>query len=253
MFDSDQYTLEEIIRGFAYDQDDKSYRCLFCDRVFYETEVYPVDGRFFTAETAIKAHINSVHADRISELIHSDSKYLSLTDNQKDLLASFSLGLSDKEIAAKLGVSPSTVRHQKFMFKEKARAAKMYLALWEMVVKQMEQSKNPEKKILIPIHDHATMVDDRYVITEEENEQILRNAFISLEPLVLKHFPVKEKKKIAILRKIAAEFVKNRQYSEKEINAILKPVFADYVTIRRYLIEYGYMDRTRDCSAYWLK
>ncbi|RIJ63707.1 DUF2087 domain-containing protein [Rummeliibacillus sp. POC4] len=27
----------------------------------------------------------------------------------------------------------------------------------------------------------------------------------------------------------------------------------DYVSLRRYLIEYGFMERTDDCSIYWVK
>ena len=97
------------------------------------------------------------------------------------------------------------------------------------------------------------MVDDRYNITEKENQQILESAFEYLSPLKLKLFSPKEKKKIVILRKIAEQFEKNRHYSEKEVNQILEAIYDDYVTIRRYLIEYGYMNRTKDCKEYWLR
>jgi hypothetical protein len=30
-------------------------------------------------------------------------------------------------------------------------------------------------------------------------------------------------------------------------------VYDDYVTVRRYLIEYGFLDRKDDGSQYWLK
>ena len=43
------------------------------------------------------------------------------------------------------------------------------------------------------MHDGAKMVDDRYLMTQEEYERYLKNAFKSLEPLKLEHFPVKEK------------------------------------------------------------
>lgn len=77
--------------------------------------------------------------------------------------------------------------------------------------------------------------------------------FYSIEPLKLKVFSPKEKKKIVILRKIAEQFEKNKQYTEKEVNSILTDIYEDYATIRRYLIEYGYMDRTKDGKAYWLR
>ncbi len=29
--------------------------------------------------------------------------------------------------------------------------------------------------------------------------------------------------------------------------------YDDNATIRRYLIEYGFLDRSKDCSKYWVK
>ena len=40
---------------------------------------------------------------------------------------------------------------------------------------------------------------------------------------------------------------------EKDINKILKRIYDDNATIRRYLIEYGFFDRSKDCSKYWVK
>ncbi|WP_236719720.1 DUF2087 domain-containing protein [Neobacillus mesonae] len=34
---------------------------------------------------------------------------------------------------------------------------------------------------------------------------------------------------------------------------MLKSIYADFATIRRYLIEYGFMDRSKDCMKYWVK
>ncbi|MFZ7103251.1 MAG: DUF2087 domain-containing protein [Peptococcaceae bacterium] len=57
----------------------------------------------------------------------------------------------------------------------------------------------------------------------------------------------------AVLREIADKLQGDRIYSEKEVNRILKSVNDDYVTVRRYLIEYGYLDRKPDGSQYWRK
>ena len=156
---------------------------------------------------------------------------------------------TDKQIAAKLEISSSTVRHMRFMLREKAKQAKMYLAIYELV----NEKYTSQQERIIPIHSEATMIDDRYVTTEKEKENIVKNSFSSLEPLILKHFPVKEKKKIVVLAKIAEQFENNRRYTEKEVNQLLKTNFDDYVTLRRYLIEYGFMERTTDCNEYWLK
>ncbi|MCI1580038.1 MAG: DUF2087 domain-containing protein, partial [Clostridium beijerinckii] len=69
----------------------------------------------------------------------------------------------------------------------------------------------------------------------------------------LKSYPAREKKKIIVLEEISRNFSKGKQYSEKEINRILKRVYEDYVTIRRALIEYGFIERKKDGSSYWIK
>ena len=97
------------------------------------------------------------------------------------------------------------------------------------------------------------MVDARYEITQQEEQKILSTVFASMQPLRLKTFPPKEKKKVVILRTIAKEFEEGIRYSEVQVNEILKDIYPDYVTLRRYLIEYGYLERSRDGPAYWKK
>jgi hypothetical protein len=55
-----------------------------------------------------------------------------------------------------------------------------------------------------------------------------------------------------ILQTIAAVFERNKTYSEREINAILAEIYDDYVTLRRYLIDYGFLGRTAGGREYWL-
>lgn len=40
---------------------------------------------------------------------------------------------------------------------------------------------------------------------------------------------------------------------EQGLNQALEEFYEDYVLIRRYLIEYGFIDRKPDGSEYWLK
>lgn len=247
--DIEGLTIEEIKKGYRYDKETESYICNFCNKTYQDKEIYKFDERFFESSKAISIHIKKEHGSVFDNIINQESKYNSMTDNQRDLLCMMYLNETDKQIANKLQISPSTVRHQRFMFREKAKQAKMYLAIYESVD---EKYKSEQDKI-IPIHSEATMIDDRYITTEKEKENILKNAFSSIDPLKLKHFPVKEKKKIIILARIAEQFERERRYSEKEINIILKNNYEDHVTLRRYLIEYGFMQRTTDCNEYWLK
>lgn len=69
----------------------------------------------------------------------------------------------------------------------------------------------------------------------------------------MKEFPAKEKKKLVVLRRLGALFAPKREYTEKEVNRLLERVCDDYVTIRRALIEYGFLDRKNDGSCYWVR
>lgn len=246
--DFDDLTIEETKEGFRYNQKEDSYICLQCGKEFIAGEIYPINNRFFDYRLAVKQHVMTEHGSRFNHLIGSDSKYNTLTENQRNILTYLNAGLSDGDIAKKLGVASSTIRHQKFMFREKAKQAKMYLAIYELAL-----TEDKSQDTLIPIHDSAKMVDDRYITTNGEEEKILKTHFRTMSPLKLGVFPAKEKKKVVILKKITELFQKGREYEEVELNQVLKDIHEDFPTLRRYLIEYGFMDRTNDCKKYWLK
>ncbi|HBN86392.1 MAG TPA: transcriptional regulator [Clostridiales bacterium] len=248
-------SVEDLKKGYWHDKEKDSYVCHVCGEKFENGVIYDVGEKFYSADKMIDIHIQQKHESMLKVLISQDKKYTGLTESQKEFLEMMYLGLSDDEVAKKTNVAPVTVRQKRFVFKEKAKQAKVYLSIYELVKENAQKNKKGknEKDQLIEIHPGATMVDERYLITEAEKEKILHTAFYSLDPLRLKNFPVKEKKKLAILQKIASQFEPDRRYTEKEVNAILKDIYDDYVTIRRYMIEYGFMDRMRDCSEYWLK
>ena len=244
----EQRTVEELKQGYRYDGEERCYLCLECGERFEEGEVFCLEGRFFEAERAAEAHCRLAHGSRLEALLTGETKYLSLTPGQQELLRALAAGLTDAQIAQKSGTVLSTVRHQRFSLREKAKRAKLYLAAYELAMEGKEGADS-----LIPIHGGAKMIDDRYMITEEERQKILGNVFSSLEPLKLKVLSAKEKKKIVILTKIIEQFEEGRDYTEPEVNEILSDIYPDYVSLRRHLIEYGVMDRTPDGGRYWKK
>ena len=246
--DYSKVTLDELKKGYRYNKDNNAYICNYCEQHFEVGQIFSIGNNLYTAEHAISKHIQMLHGGNLSQLISSNTKYNTLTQNQKDLITLFASGMSDKEMAKKLGVTEATIRRQRFTFREKAKQAKYYLAIYEQIFEKKVHSENA----IIPIHNHAIYVDDRYLITEQERRHILETSFSSLTPLVLKSFSPKEKKKVVILTKIAEQFEKGKLYNEKEVNQILQPIFDDYMSLRRYLIMYGFMERTQDGSKYWL-
>ena len=246
--DYGKISVEELKKGYRYDRKNDVYICNYCEQHFDSGQIFSVDDKFYTAEHAVGLHIKSVHGGNLHQLIYSDVKYNTLTQNQKELLELFHAGESDKDIAKKMNVTEATIRRQRFTFREKAKRAKLYLAVYEQVF-ETDTSMNTT---IIPIHNNAVYVDDRYLITEQERQHILETSFSSLSPLVLRNFSPKEKKKVVILSKISEQFEKGKRYSEKEINQILRPIYDDYISLRRYLVMYGFMERTQDGSKYWL-
>jgi hypothetical protein len=101
----------------------------------------------------------------------------------------------------------------------------------------------------VRFHAALTVNDDRTIITQKEKSAILKKYFDGDQ---LKSFPKKQKRKLILLQHIAGMFDAEKKYTEKEVNQILMKVQEDYVTIRRYLIEYGFMDRKNDGSQYWI-
>lgn len=242
-------SVDEIKRGYVYKAESGEFICLVCGSSFMKGVVYSDAGVFYEAEKFCEIHIRKEHSSMFEYLLNLDKKFTGLTDHQKNLLNFFYKGMSDSEIVKELdGGSTSTIRNHRFTLREKEKQAKVFLSIMELL-----NEKSSKKQGFISVHRTATMVDERYAITEDENDKILNKYFNEGLDGPLSTFPIKEKRKIAILKHIIERFELNRNYTEKEVNEILKTIYPDYVTIRRYLIEYGFMDRHNDGSLYWVK
>lgn len=243
-------SVDELTQGFLFDENKNGYICLVCNQLFEDGVIYPFENKLYEAKKAIEIHIQAEHTSMFHYLIDLDKRFTGLTETQKELLQYLHMGLTDREIVQKQkGGSPSTIRNHRFKLREKEKQAKIFLAIMNSL--KMHLDKNEDE--LISIHKGATMVDDRYVITKDEEKKVLETYFKNGLDGPLSTFPSKEKRKIIVLRHLLKRFKKNEIYTEKEINETIKPVYDDFVTIRRYFIEYGFMERSKDGSQYWLK
>lgn len=245
----------EMKKGYVYEAESQCYICLVCGKRFETGIIYPYEDKLYDARKAMEAHIISDHTSMFHYLLGMNKKYTGLMDIQRDLLSYFKEGLSDKEVVEKVGGgSTSTIRNHRFKLKEREKQAKVFLALMGLLedTKGKSEVKEEASEAFITIHKGATMVDERYDITEKDREEIIKGYFRRGENGPLSTMPVKEKRKIVVLQYIVKNFSTGRRYSEKEVNRILERIYEDYATIRRYLIEYGFMERTRDGSFYWV-
>ncbi|PEJ59554.1 MULTISPECIES: DUF2087 domain-containing protein [unclassified Bacillus (in: firmicutes)] len=238
---------KELKQGYSEEKD--HYSCLLCSEKIEKGIVYQDSGVLYEAEKFMKIHIERNHNSVFDYLIKLDKKLTGLTEHQNHLLSLFYQGKSDADIQKETGIgSASTIRNHRFVLKEKERQAKLFLVLMELLKEKDQHAPN-----FLPLHKTAKMVDDRYNITEDEKEKSLKKYFPEGVDGPLTKFPLKEKQKLVVLREIAKRFSPNKSYTEKEINAVLTAIYHDYVILRRYLIEYGFIDRKADGSSYWLK
>jgi hypothetical protein len=77
--------------------------------------------------------------------------------------------------------------------------------------------------------------------SEEENA-VLRSFFDGPR---LRQIPASRKKRVIVLRRLLERFSPDRSYPESEVNDLLREAHDDVATLRRELVDYGFMVRDR--------
>ena len=241
--------LSDLKKGYLYEPPSGEFVCLICGARYTKGRIYELDSLLYEAEKATQIHLERAHSSMFQYLLEMDKKHTGLTEHQKSLVSLFHQGLNDKEIAARMdGVSLSTVRNHRFALREKMKQAKIFLAIMELL-----EAKCSRKLMNIhPVPRSARMIDERFASPLRRTKRS-STYFPEGPDGPLSEFPAKEKRKVIIIKQLAQRFEPDRKYTEKEVNAILEAAYHDYVTLRRYLIEYGFLDRLPDGSSYWVK
>jgi hypothetical protein len=88
-----------------------------------------------------------------------------------------------------------------------------------------------------------------YGMTEDE-QAILRRFFAGR---TLTEVPANRAKRQVLLQRLALDFDIGRRYTEREVNEILFAFHPDWSTLRRYLVDEGFLDREHvdDQNWYW--
>ncbi|MFD2614347.1 DUF2087 domain-containing protein [Paenibacillus gansuensis] len=240
-------SLTEMKQGYVQEQ--HHYICLLCGQSYEDGIIYPENGVLYQASKYIRVHVEKAHQSVFHYLIQMDKKLTGLTEHQNALLRQFYEGKSDAEVQKELGIgSASTIRNHRFALKEKERQSKVFLALMDLL-----KDNDRHAPAMVDVPKTARMVDERYNLTRKEYDEAIAKYFPQGTDGPLTTFHIQEKYKLVVLRELASKFEPGRTYTEKEINEVLKARYADFVTLRRYLIEYGFMDRKPDGSEYWIQ
>jgi DNA-binding transcriptional ArsR family regulator len=107
------------------------------------------------------------------------------------------------------------------------------------------------EKLPTPVEVVAS--DDQWIMAlgwDAADQQVLRDHTNNGR---LTRLPTKQKKLFVILRWLATLFQPDTLYTELQVNSILKAVYeVDYVSLRRDLVDMGYLRRERGGGKYWL-
>lgn len=79
-----------------------------------------------------------------------------------------------------------------------------------------------------------------------EEESVLRAFFRNGR---LTEIPAKESKRRIVLERVALEFEPGERYDEQQVNVIVGRFFDDFASLRRYLVDEGFLDR--EGGVYW--
>jgi DNA-binding CsgD family transcriptional regulator len=245
-------SLADLKRG--YSEESEYLLCLLCGARIEKGLVYRAGDVLYEAEKYIQLHIKNSHGSVFEYLLGLDKKMTGLSGHQNSLLRLFYQGKSDAEIQDALQIgSSSTIRNHRYILREKERQARLFLVLMELLRSASLPKENHLKSA--NSSESAKIVSspaEKYQVSDEERKKILQKYFPQGPEGPLANFNIREKSRFVVVQQLRQRFEKNRFYSEKEVNEILEKAYKDYVTLRRYLIEYGFLARRPDGSRYWL-
>jgi hypothetical protein len=92
----------------------------------------------------------------------------------------------------------------------------------------------------------------KYEAKEEKQEDVRKvlKAYLNADGTI-RQIPQEGKKLLIILNYVLPAFAFDATYTEKEVNTILRRFHVDIATLRRNLIDYGFMARESDGTKYW--
>ncbi|WP_372812927.1 DUF2087 domain-containing protein [Paenibacillus sp.] len=242
-------SLEEIERGYIYEEEEGRYTCLICGSSSEQGVIYPSpdEQAWWDAEKWMTKHIVREHGSVFHALLHLDKKWTGLSALQRQLLQFFHQGMSDAEVIERLGGgSASTIRNHRFTLREKEKQAKLFLVLMSLMEKGRAAASAGS-----PVKDKKKQkpagVQPLQETVERDNDYF---PYGTDGPL--RAWPRKEKVRALIAEELVRRFQPGRIYSEADINEVLEQAWHDYAVIRRYMVDHGLLERTEDGRRYWV-
>lgn len=156
--------------------------------------------------------------------------------------------MTGKALSEKLAVGAPTISHhvakleRAGLIRVTREGQSHYYELNRTALKNLVLGNTPDIMPVSVREVETTADDDGEAL---ERAKVIRDFFDGQR---LKQIPAQRKKRVIVLQHLAAEFDPARSYPEREVNDILRAAHEDYATLRRELVDYGFM--TRDHGVY---
>jgi AcrR family transcriptional regulator len=150
-------------------------------------------------------------------------------------------------VAAALGVEPTALREEFLKL-----SLEITQAHYQAVFGSSNSDPRPEVPRLARERPASAPAPGRAAQSHVDFRPAEREALLAkmLRDGRVERFPLKEKARVALLEHLSGLFEGGRTYAEKEVNGLLSTVVEDFAKARRYLVDYGFLDRKSDGSAY---
>lgn len=128
-----ELTLEELIQGYVWSEEEQAYQCIFCGEKFEEGLIYTSRGRSVSAHRAMQEHLFDEHGGVFESLLEMDKQVNGLSDSQKEVLEGMYRQKDNKALCEAMSISAATVRTHKFNLQKMKREARVFLAIMEQI------------------------------------------------------------------------------------------------------------------------
>lgn len=148
--------------------------------------------------------------------------------------------LVGKDIAARLDLTPPTVSHHMRKLVNAGIVTATSDAQMQRYALNTELLLDMRRAPLDPAPQEADAEEQD--ATAAYRAKVLRNFFDGER---LKSIPAQRKQRVIVLQKLVERFDPGRTYPEREVNDLLRPAHDDVASLRRELVDYGFMTRER--------
>jgi biotin operon repressor len=144
-----------------------------------------------------------------------------------------------KELARDLDLTPPTISHHMRKLTEAGIVNATSDAQRQWYTLNIDFLSDSRK---VPLSQAPDPINEPESDEERFRAKVLRDFFNGER---LKEIPAQRKRRVIVLQHIVERFQPGLTYPEREVNDLLRPVHDDVATLRRELVDYGFLQRDR--------